>query len=111
MAPVDACKNRNGDCKIHPQFMLQTPRKNSINRIMIVCICNAITENQLRDAARKGETCPEAAYAALGKTPQCRICLDHADDILSDERVACRRQCVASRLKAPSPSHGTWATA
>ena len=33
---------------------------------MIVCVCNAITETEVRDAARAGATCPEAAYARHG---------------------------------------------
>ena len=32
---------------------------------MIVCVCNAITEKEVREAARKGARTPEAAYATL----------------------------------------------
>ena len=41
---------------------------------MFVCICNAIKEEELREVARHGVTDPEAAYAVLGKAPQCRVC-------------------------------------
>lgn len=81
------------------------PRNNTINRLMLVCICNAITENQLRDIARQGIACPESAYKALGKTPQCRICLDHAEDVMLEERASCRSRCCGQ--SAPSrPSDG-----
>ncbi len=53
---------------------------------MLVCICNAISEDELRDIARQGISEPEAAYAALGKRPNCGTCLDHADDILFAEQ-------------------------
>jgi len=56
---------------------------------MLVCICNAISEDELREIARQGISDPEAAYAALGKRPNCRTCLDHADDVLFAEQ---RRQ-------------------
>ncbi|MCW2349991.1 MULTISPECIES: (2Fe-2S)-binding protein [unclassified Sphingobium] len=78
-------------------------------RIMLVCICNAITEQELRSVARQGVTCPESAYRALGKTPQCRICLDHAEDVMVEEQSSCRGRCSRS-LNAPSQT-GTWATA
>ena len=38
---------------------------------MIVCVCNRITETEVRDAARDGATCPLNAYARLGYEPHC----------------------------------------
>ena len=60
---------------------------------MIVCICNAIKEEELREVARQGVTDPEEAYAVLGKAPQCRVCLDHAEDVMDCERRHCGRAC------------------
>ena len=37
---------------------------------MYVCICNAIRETDLRDAARRSKGDAEAIYAALGRAPQ-----------------------------------------
>ncbi len=62
---------------------------------MYVCICNAIKEDELREIARHGVTDSEAAYAVLGKTPQCRTCLDHADDVICEERERCADRCPA----------------
>ncbi|OJY67081.1 MAG: ferredoxin [Sphingobium sp. 66-54] len=64
---------------------------------MLVCICNAICEDELREIARQGISDPEAAFAALGKRPNCRTCLDHADDVLFSEQ---RRQ---AGTHAPAP--------
>ncbi|MGQ7830932.1 (2Fe-2S)-binding protein [Altererythrobacter sp. Z27] len=53
---------------------------------MYVCICNAIRETELRHVARRTSGDAEAAYAALGKRPNCGTCLMEADAILFEER-------------------------
>jgi bacterioferritin-associated ferredoxin len=53
---------------------------------MIVCVCNAITEKEVRDAARQGCRTSEAAYASLDCEPQCGCCLDYAQEIIDEER-------------------------
>ncbi|MFC0204240.1 (2Fe-2S)-binding protein [Novosphingobium soli] len=55
---------------------------------MYVCICNAIRETELRCAARRCRGDAEAIYGALGRTPQCRQCLDEAEDIIADELMS-----------------------
>ena len=55
---------------------------------MIVCICNAIDEKDLRTAARAGAPCPRSAYANLGCEEQCGTCLCYAQEIIDDERAA-----------------------
>lgn len=52
---------------------------------MYVCICNAIRETDLRSAARRCPGDAETVYAALGRTPQCRQCLDEAEEIIVEE--------------------------
>lgn len=53
---------------------------------MYVCICNAITDHELRDAAARCSGSVEDIYASLGKTPQCRQCLDDAAELLVEIR-------------------------
>ncbi len=55
---------------------------------MYVCICNAIRETDLRDAARRSKGDAEALYAALGRAPQCRQCLEEAEEIIAEENSA-----------------------
>jgi bacterioferritin-associated ferredoxin len=55
---------------------------------MIVCICNRITEDEVRRAARAGAPTPVVAYAHLGHEPQCGSCLCHAQEIIDDERAS-----------------------
>jgi bacterioferritin-associated ferredoxin len=52
---------------------------------MIVCVCNAINEDEVREAARKGARTPEAAYAMHGCEPQCGCCLHYAQEIIDEE--------------------------
>lgn len=52
---------------------------------MILCVCNRLTENEVRAAARQGERTPEAAYARLGCEPHCCCCLDYAQEIIDEE--------------------------
>ncbi|PKB19435.1 bacterioferritin-associated ferredoxin [Novosphingobium kunmingense] len=54
---------------------------------MIICVCNAIRECEIRAAARRNAGDVDAVYAALGKVPQCGSCLDEATDIILDERA------------------------
>lgn len=54
---------------------------------MIVCLCNRITEEEVREAARIGSRTPEAAYASLGCQPQCGCCLDYAQELIDAERA------------------------
>jgi bacterioferritin-associated ferredoxin len=77
--------------------------------LMYVCICNAIKEEDLREVARHGVTDPEAAYAVLGKAPQCRVCLDHAEDVICEERARCAGRCPSRSLTLPGG--GSFATA
>ncbi len=55
---------------------------------MIVCVCNAITEAEVREAAKAGATSPENAYARFGCEPHCGCCLDYAQDLIDQERGA-----------------------
>ncbi len=53
---------------------------------MIVCVCNAIRETQVRQAARDGASCPTTAYRCYGARPRCGQCLAFARDIIAAER-------------------------
>ena len=53
---------------------------------MLVCICNRITESEVKMAARCGATTPQAAYACQGREVQCGCCLDFAQEVIDAER-------------------------
>ena len=67
---------------------------------MIVCVCNAITEDELRELAHSGARTPEEAYAVLGHEPQCGSCLCYAQELIDQTRRKLPRpklRVVASR--------------
>jgi len=63
---------------------------------MYVCVCNAIRECELRHTARRVAGDAEAVYAALGKVPQCGMCLEEADELIAEERACCRRPVLVA---------------
>ena len=52
---------------------------------MVVCVCNAIREKDLRAAVRNGSDRPSAVYAQLGRKPKCGQCLSFARAIIESE--------------------------
>jgi bacterioferritin-associated ferredoxin len=54
---------------------------------VVVCVCNAIRERQVREAARGGAMDPCGAYASLGCRPKCGKCLPFARDLIAAERA------------------------
>jgi bacterioferritin-associated ferredoxin len=57
---------------------------------MVVCICNAIREQDVRSAARDGSANPRCAYRKLGCQVRCGQCLPFAREIIKAERaIAC----------------------
>jgi bacterioferritin-associated ferredoxin len=55
---------------------------------MVVCVCNAIREREVRDAARSGCRDPLSAYASLGRRPRCGQCVPYAREIIASEQAA-----------------------
>ena len=54
---------------------------------MIVCVCNAIREKDVRRAAREGASCPASAYSFVGRKPRCGQCFSFAREIIAAERA------------------------
>jgi len=51
---------------------------------MYLCICNAIREKDFRALAACCGGKAETLYRELGHEPQCRQCLEEAEDILAE---------------------------
>lgn len=54
---------------------------------MIVCVCNRLTESEVRGAACAGAPTPDAALARLGCEPQCGCCLDYVQEMIDEEKA------------------------
>lgn len=54
---------------------------------MYVCVCNALNEKTVREAAQKaeGQVSILKLYESLDARPQCGKCLCHAKDICAEE--------------------------
>ncbi len=55
---------------------------------MYVCVCNALNENTVREAARKNDSTVNVVkvYETLGVKPQCGMCLCDAQSICDSEK-------------------------
>jgi bacterioferritin-associated ferredoxin len=51
---------------------------------MYVCICNAVTDRQIRQAAELGATSLDALACSLGVGAGCGCCRDSAQRLLDD---------------------------
>lgn len=54
---------------------------------MVVCVCNAIRERDVREAVRQGANDPCSAYASLGCRPRCGKCLPFARTLIDEARA------------------------
>ena len=55
---------------------------------MVVCICNAIREKEVREAARSGARSARCMFRQVGRKPKCGQCLSFADSIVVSEHAA-----------------------
>ena len=55
---------------------------------MVVCVCNAIREREVREAARAGAATACQAYRSIGCQPKCGQCVPFAREIIDQERAA-----------------------
>lgn len=63
---------------------------------MFVCLCNRITDSQIRRAARDGITSLNALQDELGIATQCGQCRDTASAVLAE--ILAAREASASPL-------------
>ena len=55
---------------------------------MYVCLCNALTDHQVRDAARAGASRPSEVYEACGCSVQCGTCSRTVRRVLDEVTVS-----------------------
>jgi len=68
--------------------------------IMYVCICNAITDKQIRSAAEAGATDLWALQAELGVASGCGSCMEMAAEILDE--VHSKRRAATPTMYTPA---------
>lgn len=62
---------------------------------MYVCICNAVTDKQIRRAAKAGASDLWALQRELGVATGCGTCKQNASEILGEVRAEARSTSVA----------------
>ena len=67
---------------------------------MYVCVCNAITDKQIRRAARNGASSVYELRGALGVAAGCGSCARTAQEILDEEMVG----SAGPQVYVPSPA-------
>ena len=69
---------------------------------MYVCLCNGVTDRQVRRAAACGITSARGVYRSLGVAPQCGKCVTMVKSILqetsaqSDRAASCAMPAVSA---------------
>ena len=69
---------------------------------MYVCICNAVTDRDIRQAADNGATSLWDLQGTLGVASGCGSCMRHAMEILQDHQQDEQLQPVGPRMFTPS---------
>lgn len=63
---------------------------------MFVCICNALRDRELSEAARTGAASVGDVFRRCGRKPQCGKCLPDVARMIEDARALERRPVVAA---------------
>lgn len=69
---------------------------------MYVCICNAITDREIRSAAENGAENLWDLQSELGVAAGCGSCKRHAMDVLNEHRRDARFEAAMPRIYRPS---------
>jgi bacterioferritin-associated ferredoxin len=74
---------------------------------MYVCICNAVTDSQVRAAVDAGHDSLKALRTHLGVGDECGRCSRYAADLLADCKACgrCERSNQHTRDHSPAHSH------
>jgi bacterioferritin-associated ferredoxin len=73
--------------------MLRIPRRSTL----YLCLCNAITERQVRECARSGAASVDQLASQLGVGSGCGRCLECAVDLLREIHGCAERPLLAAK--------------
>jgi bacterioferritin-associated ferredoxin len=63
---------------------------------MIICVCNRISDHEIRSAARAGATCCKQVFGGKGTAAQCGSCIDAMGEILDETIASGERHLMAA---------------
>ena len=67
---------------------------------MYVCICNAVTEDEILDAVDAGARCTQSACEATLAASNCGSCLERVENLVEGALSGCPRRMLAATLEA-----------
>ncbi len=101
---------------MHPAAVLNTcgpHHPKDLRVFMIVCSCNVLSDDDVRNAVNASDSLPRNAkqiYGCLGCSAECGRCARTIKTIIDDALGACAKACCSgcphSRKDADSPIHG-----
>ena len=97
---------------LHPAAVLNTcgpASPKDLRVFMIVCSCNVLSDDDVRNAVNASESLPRNAkqiYGCLGCSAECGRCARTIKTIIDDALGACSRKVVADLTDADSRARG-----
>lgn len=67
---------------------------------MFVCICNAVTEDDILGAVDAGARCVRSACEATEAASNCGSCIDRVEDLVTTALSGCPRRILSGSLAA-----------
>jgi bacterioferritin-associated ferredoxin len=67
-----------------PLYGAATHSQDHLEASMYICLCNALTERQVRQAAARGDGSALGVYHACGTQPRCGKCMPLVEGIVRD---------------------------
>ena len=67
---------------------------------MFVCICNAVTEEDILGAVDAGARCTRSACEATDAASNCGSCLDRVENLVEGALQGCPRRLLGAPLAA-----------
>lgn len=67
---------------------------------MFVCICNAVTEEDILGAVDAGARCTSSACEATQAATNCGSCLERVENLVADALNGCPRRLLSAPLSA-----------
>ncbi len=67
---------------------------------MFVCICNAVTEDDILGAVDAGARCTRSACEATEAASNCGSCLERVENLVQSALTGCPRRMLAAPLAA-----------
>lgn len=71
---------------------------------MYVCVCHAVTEDDVRDRVAAGAASPKAVRAACGMRPGCGSCVRRIRALLEDHAMTAAAAATAADAAACAPA-------